>query len=221
MAVSWSCATARAALDVRIDMSTYSGSPGGNWNTITLANANSTTANLTDYTTGLNSGLSIQGFNWNGEWAGSSFPGWSAIAGVSDRLYDSSGNNGQFLISGLNAGKIYQFEVISSGDSTVVRTAVGGNYADISYNGITTASVLQNWNQTTHGDYQQDWLMWTNVIASAGTALVDIQRISGTYVNVNAIRITEVGVVPEPATALMISAGGVLIALYRRFFGRV
>lgn len=223
MAAAGLCGMAQAALDIRIDLSEMGGAPGGNWNSIALGNANSTTGGLKDYGTGANTGVSVTGNGWEGEWYGMSMTEDWFAGSTGDRLYmysNSSGETSSFTFSNLSADKLYQIEIYSEGDNTITRMWVNSLYASRNAKQGTYTVDVANWSQPIDGSSHKDWLIWDDVSAISGTITINFQSVSGTYVNANNIRILETGVIPEPASALMIGFGGALIALYRRFFGR-
>jgi hypothetical protein len=67
-------------------------------------------------------------------------------------------------------------------------------------------------------NYGVNYKLIENISTSGGTLTLTSSTASG-YSGVAGLQI--VGTIPEPATGLILALGGGLIALYRRFFGRV
>nr|MBP7652063.1 fibronectin type III domain-containing protein [Candidatus Dependentiae bacterium] len=181
------------ALEIRIDLSAMDGSASGNWNTISLANANLTTSNLKNYTDGAASSISITGSGWNGEWHGTIPAGYwfDGGAGMGDRLYCSTGS-ASFTFSNLGTST-YSVEILSEGDATVNYLTVNSSSASRSNLGNT----VYPWNQGN----SNDWLIWDSVTPSAGQITISISVQSGTYLNMDLIRIVQLITAPAAPTS--------------------
>ena len=216
--------TARAEWEARIDFASKASAPVGNWNTVSSEN---TPVTLTEWNTGVASSAQIVGAGWDAGYNGGSIwkggtVDWVDNNAASDLFYWGGGTEDefQFTLSGLDPQKLYQVEIVSSenANNVVSMITVGGIYADNNYQGGATETELQNW----RGDdaYNNiDWLIWDAVVPDAGGSLLLIANTqSGAgYADINAMRIFEVGVVPEPASIALLGLAGVIIAGYRRF----
>ncbi len=219
------CGAAQAALDVHVDLGAYdqTGLPA-NWNTV-----GTSATNLVDWNSGLQTTLGIVCANWD---ATAGTDGWqsnedwvNAVAANDYRFMytDMMGEKtGKITLYGLTDGQEYRVQVVSSENywgASVADIKVGGNWASADYQGNYTTNIGDNWNpQTAYND--KNWLIWSSVYSSGGSLEVTVTTPQNgmTAAVVNALRIEAI---PEPATGLILALGGGLIALYRRFFGRV
>ncbi|HPP87824.1 MAG TPA: right-handed parallel beta-helix repeat-containing protein, partial [bacterium] len=176
-----------SAIELRIDLSTYDGSAASPWNVIPLANANSLNSNLIDYLTGNVTSVSLIGSGWNGGWYGSASPSWNAT-GASDRLYCSSGS-ASWTFSNLGTSN-YSVEIASEGDGSYTYFTVNSLQASYSNLGNTVYPWYQN-------NPVNDWLIWSSVTPISGQITINCSLQSGSYLNMNMIRLVEL---PTPPT---------------------
>ncbi len=216
--------SARAEWEARIDFASNASAPVGNWNTVSSEN---TPVTLTEWNTGVASSAQIVGAGWDAGWSGSVWNGgtvdWVNNNAASDLFYWGGGTEDdfQFTLSGLDSQKSYQVEIVSSdsANNVVSMITVGGTYADNNYQGGATETELQNW----RGDdaYNNiDWLIWDAVVPDAGGSLLLIANTQGGagYAEINAMRIFEVGVVPEPTTTGLLGIAVLVLFFKRRFY---
>ncbi len=212
------------ALDIRIDLSERNGAPGGSWNSISLANANSTTSNLIDYDTGTPTSISLTGNGWEGEWDGLS-PAEDWLAGdTNDRLYISESGTtkiGQFVFANLSDSDRYQVEFYTEGDITIVETRVNGNLASRNAKEATRSPSidLANWDQTFDGNIN-DWLIWDDVAPVGGVITFTTQRTGGgPYINANNLRLLLLTppVVPVVPVAASVDNGWLVVFMLGLF----
>lgn len=205
------------ALDIRIDLSTQSSATTGNWNNIT--DVSGTTNGLTDFSTGLATGVSLTGSaNWsnfigdaNGAFANAD---WLIQPATVDGAGLSSGS-GTFTFAGLT-GSSYQVELVSARTSFGYLNSfdIGGAGADRTYLGT---AVVDPWNSATDGLAASNWLIWDNLTPIGGQLVITDVTV-GTLGILNAIRITDASAppsVPEPGTWALFGTG-LVFALSRR-----
>jgi hypothetical protein len=190
------------AVDIRIDLGTNAGTTAGNWNNI--SNVAGLTSDLIDFDSGLGTGVSIDGTgspwsNFVGDDLGA-FPNqdWLIQPATRDGAGLQRDLTGRYTIAGLT-GPAYRIEVVSARTSfNYLNTfTVDGSLADRTFLGT---AVVTPWNATTDGLAAGNWLIWDNVVPTAGTInLMDVAG-PGTLGILNAVRILEV---PEPTTGLM------------------
>jgi hypothetical protein len=180
------------------------GTPGV-WNTITSVTS-FTLVNFAGLATDVDMTISSPGtVEMNGHADGVTGEGISQL--VKDNFW-VSGVTWTISLTGL-ADSLYDVYVYAPSHGSVFT----GNFT---VNGTSVSSIP--------GSIDNTWIEGVNykriqnISASGGTLTLTSSTASG-YSGVAGLQI--VGAVPEPATALMIGCGGALIALYRRFFGRV
>lgn len=213
-------------LDVRIDLGNYTAA--GNWN---FSAANATKSNLIDWNTGLQTVLGMSSSGWYGSASTDGWPAgvnldWVAADAGDDYFYMMADFMGEktatITLTGLTDGNPYRIQFVSSENYWGIAPAdikVNGNWADADYQGMYSSNIGDNWSgKTAFAD--RNWLIWNNVYSTGGSATISVTLSAGfdQYAAANAIRIEAI---PEPATALMISAGGLLMVLVRRFYGRI
>ncbi len=193
-------------MDVRLDISTFVNTTGGNWNNI--ANMNGLTSDLIDFNTGANTGIGITLSGWRdffGDDEGS-FPDqdWLIQPATRDGAGVSSGSSGTMTLSGLSASS-YQIEIVSARtEFDYLNTiTIGGALANRTYLGT---PVNTPWGSNTDGLAPGNWLIWDNVTSNDILLVSD----SNTLGMINAIRILETGnagTVPEPGSLAIFGIG--------------
>lgn len=217
--------TTQAVVDIRIDLSDYFSAASGNWNVITLANANTTTNNLIDYNSGSSTGIAITGSDWTGEWHASWYPDpagsdedWVAYDAGNDFLTGPYKGSASFSISGLDTQTAYKVEVVTAYAVVdyVWEIRMDNTVADRSYRGITSSAALADIDNVAfsgNGSEDTDWLIWDDVVAASGSINISAAS-SDNYPNIHAIRVSAV---PEPASCAWILGGLIgLVSLRRR-----
>ncbi|MEI8205521.1 MAG: hypothetical protein WCG03_01430 [Kiritimatiellales bacterium] len=219
------CGLAQASLEVNVDLGTYDQTGlSGNWNTV----GNSAT-NLIDWNTGSQTALGIVCANWSGTagtdgWQAGQNVGWVNAIAANDYLFmyqDMMGEKtGKITLYGLTDGQEYRLQVVSSESYWSTASAdikAGGNWASADYQGKYSTNIGDNWDpRTAYTD--KNWLIWDSVYSSGGSLEVTVTTTSG--MNATAVNALRIEAIPEPASALLIGCGGLLIAGYRRFYGR-
>jgi len=179
------------------------GSPGF-WNIIT----STSTINLLNFAglaTDVDMMISSSGaVEMNGQSNGVTEPGLAQL--VSDNFW-VSGVTWTVSLTGL-AGSLYDVYVYAPCHSSVYT-------GDFTVNGTAVSSIPGSVNSTLIEGTNYKRIQ--NIFVSGGTMTFSSTSSSG-YSGVAGLQIVAI---PEPATAMILGLGGALIALYRRFFGRV
>lgn len=220
------------ALDIRIDYSTSSANPGGNWNS--LASGNTAVASLADFNTGLGTGVGVTGVGWGQafswgvpvSWNGGVPLGWIDPAAAIDMVNKGPGVNGlaSINLSGLNDTESYIVEVLdnhsfnSGGPQNITvqgAFANGGPGGNGNFLGIAGQNG-QNWDGMLGSPSvpSENWLIWNNVASGAGMITINFQT-SGAFAepSLNALRISAV---PEPTTSTLLGLGSLALMMVRR-----
>lgn len=193
-------------IDIRIDLSTLSGSTAGNWNNVSALNG---TTNLFDFS-GAATGASITGAGWNNFFGDDfgSFPDqdWLIQPATRDGAGVGAGSTATFNLSGLGTGS-FRIELVSARrDFDYLNFfTVGGLTASRTFLGT---PVQDPWASTTDGLNAGNWLIWDSVSSISD---IQIQLVSDaqTLGMLNAIRILETSPasVPVPATLALLGLG--------------
>jgi hypothetical protein len=166
-------------------------------------------------------------------WQGNNI-GWLDSSAAQKCTYGNNGNGtglsyGPALMTfeGLNPSEAYSVEIVCMRDfNSSVNINVGGNqkvvegvYAPLEHEvtggvpatssriGIVDKAILSDWDINTAFS-NSDWLIWDEVSPNSnGDLLLSFELTEGTYVFVNAIRLTPV---PEPATFVLFFVGGLV-----------
>lgn len=209
--VAWGSFTEAAMIDIRVDFNDLVAAPAG-WNLIANPADTSITHHLTDYFTGLDTGVTLRitnNFLKSGtnagtvDWTNAAAP-WVVNSVLSDYalLYDTD-LVGQITLGGLDPSKAYRLELLSVRNAGTVdnRYAVNGEFGLIVDGGGSTAA----WNALTDGYLAKDFMLWESVFPTAsGQIIIDVST-TGNYVFFNGFRISEA--VPEPATVGLFGIG--------------
>jgi len=179
-------------IDYRIDFEDYTTSlpdPGGNWNTIPTQTA--TGVPLTEFTTGLSTGVNLSIVKHVASWASMSpancwktanpGPAWLDVNkyAVQDCFRGNWGLHATVTVSGLDTSKAYLVEVVGS-------YSTDPELCDYSVQGVG-----QQFNVGVQGYTNGQWMTWLNVVPTGPTG--DIALVLGpagsTNPAINAMRI--------------------------------
>jgi hypothetical protein len=223
---------------VLIDFGNASAAPADavTWN----SNVTGAVSGLLD-TTGTNSGISI---SFTGTAPSTSslttswddrtiVPTWAASAtdALADRLFNSNGQTGSMVISGLNPALSYNIELASAfqaasggaGSTPSVLNMVDANGVDADGKGVPLINVhtgaeltFDNGNgyfwtvRTGQGDWQEGWLGWLGAVPNASGELIINYNTGQGSLSRTAFNAMEITAVPEPSVFAWIAGAAAL-----------
>lgn len=205
-----------AIIDARVDFNDNVAAPAG-WNLIADPSDTGTVHNLTDFNTGLATGVTLQvtdpfinsGGNYSVTWSNPYAP-WVDASVLSDYGVLVGSDAAQVVLDGLDPADTYQIELLSVRGSGTSNTSflVNGQAGTIVDGGGSTTA----WNAQNDGYTNQDFMLWSAVSPdSSGQIVIDVSTGSN-YAFLNGLRLYAV---PEPsgfALCLGMFAGGVGLA---------
>ncbi len=162
------------------------GSGTGNWNSLWPGES---AQGLKDFNTGIATEIDHSGTGWVNSIYSSGWSGGDKDWVEEDRVGTTSGpeaDSGTVTFNGLT-GNPWTVEVVSSVYfGNVVDIKVKSSFADRNYDAIPD-KLGDDWNCNTDG--ADNWLIWDNVIPSAGSITISLDQVSGTYGGLSAIRL--------------------------------
>lgn len=212
LSLSLACALAgmaEAQVDVRIDFESFDNNSGSsaNWNVI---NHGGTVNNLTDYVTGLGTGIdiSVSGFN-ESQAEDFTWPTgpklWLTVPAIDDAM---GVGGGSATITFSNMGtEPYQIKIAAASLSSnqIGDYRINGVFGDRTYE-AQAITVGDDWDANLNGVALQDWMIWDSVTPIGGVVTIDITAIENTAF-VNAVRFIQV---PEPGHYAALLGLGIL-----------
>lgn len=201
-----------ALVDIRVDFNDRAPTPTG-WYCVGNQTDTSTVHNLTDFNTGLATGITLQITN---AFAGSTtnqdvtwsnpFAPWADLLAMRD--YAALGNGdytAQIVISGLDRSSTYVVGMLAyrdspTADNSFLINGVAGVIVD--GGGSTTA-----WNTKRDGVTNQDFMQWLALAPDInGRFVIDVTT-SANYAFLNGMRLAST--VPEPSSAILLLSAAV------------
>lgn len=206
-----------------VDTSDFMVPETGNWNIIPNALKNGEITNLTDFDTGVGTGIAIAGMGWDLD--GQDPAVWTDTLGIGvpDELGDDgfgTTSSASFTFKNLDSNVDYAIQVISAwiDDSAVSTIKVNGFFADATLSG-STVSLGNDWLGATHGN--DNILLWNRVTPNTLNEIVVAFDLGtgGDYAAVNGIGLNDIAIIPEPVTTyavMLIVVGGWFVARTRK-----
>lgn len=202
-----------APLEIRIDFAANSvtGNPGGSWNTVT--NPSGSIASLTDFVSGLPSGVSLtfaDGILYGpgnadaGQWTAPTpvYRPWLDPTAVNDyHFLQSPDLTGQIVFagSGIDPNKTYRIEILGNRAGTP-----GNRTGDYRVNGVFSDNLnSDDYDALVHGYNARHVMTWASVKPQGGQIVLDLSTTAAsTALYLSAMRLTE-----APAQTILFDIG--------------
>lgn len=200
-----------APLDIRIDFAANSitGNPSGNWNT--LSSPSGSIANLTDFLTGLASGVSLTvtdsllgpGAADAGQWTGTpAFRPWIDPVATNDyHFLQNLDLTGRIVLAGagIDPNKTYRVEILGNRAG-----AAGNRTGDYRVGGLYSDNLnSDNYDALVHGFTAHQVMTWASVRPQGGQIVLDLDTTAASIaLYLSAMRLTE-----APAQTILFDLG--------------